>query len=68
MSLLYKNQEDLIYEVDINVKDDGRINLEFASDCGKFHTFEPLAGYTLTPLRLLEILNKIDDYTDEELE
>ena len=59
MSLLYKDPKDQTYEVEITQKD-GKVFLEFSADCGKFGTDEPLAGYELTPLELLEILQKHD--------
>ena len=67
MSLLYKDKKDQTVEVSIKQKD-GVIELEFSSDCGKFGTDEPLAGYKLTTRRLLEIFGERDDYTDKELE
>lgn len=69
MSLLYKNKEDITYSVDIKPRDSqGYVYLEFYADCGKFGTDEMLAGYKLTPERLLEILQDRDDYTDKELD
>ena len=46
--------------------EDGRLLLNFYSDCGKFGTSEGLAGFLLTPERLLQILNEAR-LTDEEL-
>lgn len=57
-SLLYKNESDLTYSVDITKKDDGKLNLLFSSDCGKFGTDEPLAEYELTVKELLSLLQK----------
>jgi hypothetical protein len=65
MSLLYKDRKDVITSVDIKEKD-GKIILDFSADCGKFGTDEMLDGYTLTPKRLLEILQSREDITDEE--
>jgi len=45
----------------------GVVKLEFSSDCGKFGTDEFLDGYTLTPERLLEILQEHENYTEDEL-
>ena len=65
MSLLYKDIKDVITSVDIKEKD-RKIILDFSADCGKFGTDEMLDGYTLTPKRLLEILQSREDITDEE--
>jgi hypothetical protein len=66
MSLLYKDKKDMTTFVEIeNVN--GVVKLEFSSDCGKFGTDEILDGYTLTPERLLEILQEHENYTDDEL-
>ena len=65
MSLLYKDRKDITTFVEIeNVN--GVVKLEFSADCGKFGTDEMLDGYTLTPERLLEILQEREDITDEE--
>lgn len=66
MSLLYKPKEEQITEVEIS-RVDGKINLLFSSDCGKFGMSEPLDEYTLTPDKLLEILQDRDDYSEEEI-
>jgi len=65
-SLLYLPSHKQQTTCDIQQKD-GRINLEFQSNCGKFGTVEPLSGYSLTPRRLLEILQEYDHYSDDEL-
>jgi len=65
MSLLYKDSKDVTIEVCIALIE-GKIVLDFSSDCGKFGTDEMLDGYTLTPKRLLEILQDREDITDEE--
>ena len=57
MSLLYKDPEDVTYSVEIEQKE-GRIFLDFSADCGKFGTDEPIDGFELTPLQLLEILQE----------
>lgn len=44
-----------------------KISIEFFSDCGKHGTDEMLAGYILTPKRLLQILNEREDISDDEL-
>ena len=59
-SLLYKNREDVIYSVEIR-QQNGKVNLEFSADCGKFGTDELLDGFELTPLELLTILQKHED-------
>ena len=65
MSLLYKDSKDVTIGVCIALIE-GKIVLDFSSDCGKFGTDEMLDGYTLTPKRLLEILQEREDITDEE--
>ena len=65
MSLLYKPKEEQTTSVEIEQKD-GKIILDFYSDCGKFGTDEALAGYSLTAERLLQILSEREDITDEE--
>jgi len=67
MSLLYKNKEDQTIEAQIIINNDKTVLLDFYSDCGKFGTFESLAGYKLTAKRLLQILHDRDDYDDSEL-
>jgi hypothetical protein len=66
MSLLYKPLQDQTLEVEITQKD-GKIEIDFYSDCGKFGTHEPIAGWVLTPERLKQILSERQDITDEEL-
>jgi hypothetical protein len=65
MSLLYKDSKDVTIAVSLALIE-GKIVLDFSSDCGKFGTDEMLDGYTLTPERLLEILQEREDITDEE--
>jgi len=65
MSLLYKDKDDIQVEVCIALKE-GKVVLDFSSDCGKFGTNEMLDGYTLTPERLLYILQHSEHVTDEE--
>lgn len=66
MSLLYKPKEQQTIEVSIEFSDDKRIALDFYSDCGKFGMDEMLAGFILTPARLLQILSEREDIKDEE--
>ena len=66
MSLLYKDPKDLKYFADI-IEIDDKIIIDFYADCGKHGTLEMMAGYKLTPKRLLEILQDRDDYKDHEL-
>ena len=65
MSLLYKPKKDQTIELEFEVLDDKSIILGFYSDCGKFGMDEALAGFKLTPERLLQILNQAR-LTDEE--
>lgn len=62
---LYKPKEEQTTSVVIKQKD-GKIILDFYSDCGKFGMEEPLAGFKLTAERLLQILSDREDITDEE--
>lgn len=66
--MIYTPKEKQTVEVEIKVLDDKRVVFDFYSDCGKFGTFEALAGFTLTPERLLKILQDREDITDEEYE
>jgi hypothetical protein len=66
MSLLYKSKEEQTVEVSI-VQGKEKISIEFSSDCGKHGTNEMLAGWILTPERLLQILNEREDISDDEL-
>jgi len=67
MILLYKPKEEQTVSVEFEFVEDGKIQIYFTSDCGKFGTDEMLDGYVLTPERLLQILQDRDDYTDNEL-
>jgi hypothetical protein len=67
MSLLYKPKEEQTLSVGFKFSEDGKIQIYFTSDCGKFGTNEMLDNYVLTPERLLQILQDRDDYTDDEL-
>lgn len=67
MNLLYKKVEDQTTSCDIDALPDGRLRIDFYSDCGKFGMEEMIDGYVLTPVRLLEILQERDDYKEEEL-
>lgn len=67
MSLLYKPKEKQTLSCDIEVDKQGKIIIDFSSDCGKFGTDEMLAGWILTPERLLQILDEREDITDDEL-
>jgi hypothetical protein len=66
MSLLYKPKEEQTISVDVKTFPDGKIELLFHSDCGKFGTDEILDGYKLTAERLLNILQERDDYSEDE--
>jgi hypothetical protein len=66
MSLLYKDRKDQTLSVEIKMID-GKIQIEFSKDCGKFGTDEMIDGYLLSPERLLEILQDRNDFTDDEL-
>jgi hypothetical protein len=67
MSLLYKPKEEQTIKIEIETSKDYSIFLDFYSDCGKFGTDEYLAGYKLSPKRLLQIIQEREDITDEEL-
>jgi hypothetical protein len=65
MSLLYNDPKDI--KTSCNIKQvDGKIILDFSADCGKFGTDEMLDGFTLTPERLLEVLQSSKIITDDE--
>ena len=66
MSLLYKNKEDQKMSVDVS-NSDGKINFLFHNDGGKHGAIEILDGYSLTPERLLQILQDREDYTEDEI-
>lgn len=66
MSLLYKPKEEHTIKLEFEVLNDKSFVLDFYSDCGKFGMQESLAGFKLTPERLLQILNEREDLTDEE--
>jgi hypothetical protein len=66
MSLLYKDPKDVTLKVEI-VHLNGKIVIDFYSDCGKHGMYEMLQGYVLTPERLMQILHEREDYTDDEL-
>lgn len=57
MSLLYKDSKDVAVKVIATFKE-GNLILEFEADCGKFGTDEALDSYTLTPAKLLDILQE----------
>tara|TARA_R110000803_G_scaffold154286_1_gene219068 strand:- start:11595 stop:11801 length:207 start_codon:yes stop_codon:yes gene_type:complete len=65
MSLLYKDPKDIKISCDVS-QVDGKIILNFSADCGKFGTDEMLDGFTLTPERLLEVLQSSKIITDDE--
>ena len=65
MSLLYKDPKDIKISCDVS-QVDGKIILDFSADCGKFGTDEMLDGFTLTPERLLEVLQSSKIITDDE--
>lgn len=59
MSFLYPKKEDIKTSCDIT-QENGKINLTFYSNCGKFGTDEILDIYDLTPDKLLSILQNND--------
>lgn len=65
MSLLYKDKFTTTVEI---AQKRGKVSLYFEADIGKHGVEEPIDFYKLTPSRLLVILQKEDNYTDEELE
>lgn len=66
MSILYKELKDQTTTAEIEQKD-GKIIIDFYSDCGKFGTEEMISGFILTPKRLLKILKEREDITDDEM-
>ena len=67
MGLLYKDKKDQTISCWMKITEEGKVTLDFSSDCGKFGTDEALAGFIFTPERLLAILQDREDITDEEL-
>lgn len=67
MSLLYKPKEEQTVIVEFEFVEDGKIQIDFTSDCGKFGTDEMLDGYVLTAERLLQILQEREDIKDDEM-
>jgi aspartyl/asparaginyl-tRNA synthetase len=65
MSLLYKPKAEQTIEVAIEILKDKSIILDFYLDCGKFGTYESLAGFKLSAERLLQIIQETD-LPDEE--
>jgi hypothetical protein len=66
MSLLYKDPKEVKTTCEIK-QEDGKIVIDFWADCGKFGTDEMLAGWILTPERLLQILSEREDIKDDEM-
>lgn len=66
-SMLYPNREDVKYSVDVKTSIDGKINLLFSCDGGKFGTDEILDEYNLSAKELLEILQN-KEYTEQDIE
>ncbi len=60
MSLLYKKESDLKYQVEVKPFPDGKVALQFSANCGKFGTDEMLDEYEFTVKELLSILQKYD--------
>jgi hypothetical protein len=58
MSLLYKDKEEQVISLESKTYPDGKVELIFYSDGGKFNTFELLDGYVLSAKELLNILQK----------
>jgi hypothetical protein len=67
MSLLYKPKEEQTVSVEFEFVEDGKIQIDFTSDCGKFGTDEMLDGYVLTADRLLQILQDREDIREDEM-
>jgi hypothetical protein len=73
MSLLYKKEEDVVYEVTIKkpslveVGVEPIIEFSFIADCGKHGCWETMGYYKLTPKRLLEVIHSFEDYEEHEI-
>jgi hypothetical protein len=61
MSLLYKKESELKYQVEVKTCLNGKVVLKFSANCGKFGTDEILDVYEFTVKELLSILQKNDD-------
>ena len=66
MSILYKPKEKQTISVDFKTLKNGKIQIDFTCDCGKFGTDEQLDGFILSPERLLNILQERKDIKDFE--
>jgi len=62
--MIYKNKDNQEVTVLID-KINGVLEIDFYSDCGKFGADEALDSFMITPKRLLEVLQSVDD-TDKE--
>jgi len=60
MSLLYKQQKDLKYSVDVKTLSNGNLRLSFSADCGKHGCEESLDEYEFSVKQLLSILQAHD--------
>lgn len=65
MSLLYNPTPTVKVELK---QEKGKVKLYFEAACGKHFTDEALDAFSLTPERLLAILQEREDLTDEELD
>ena len=63
---LYKDPKDITTSVVMRHIIGGKVVLDFSANCGKFGTDEMLDGFTLTPERLLEVLQGSKIITDDE--
>lgn len=60
--MIYPEPEDVTTTVEMTTINKDLIRLDFSCDGGKFGTEESLAEFSITPEKLLEILNKNYDY------
>lgn len=58
MSILYKEQNDIKYSVELEKLKDESIRLSFSCDGGKFHTDEMLDEFKMPVKQLLDILQR----------
>ena len=58
MSLLYKDKKDIKTSVEVKTYADGKVDLLFTNNGGKFGTDEILDSFNMTTETLLEALQK----------
>jgi hypothetical protein len=57
MSLLYKEPNDVVYDVQVSMESKDTVNILISADCGKFGADEILCEETINVSSLMEFLN-----------